>query len=91
MNPCRPDRQPPEHLHRVCTNTTQTARLDMKQNVHNIERVVRVVIGLAIVSLVFIGPQSAWGWLGLIPVATGLTGWCPPYAMLGINTCKKPQ
>lgn len=63
----------------------------MKQNVHNIERVVRVVIGLAVVSLVFIGPQSAWGWLGLIPVATGLTGRCPPYAMLGINTCKKAQ
>ena len=63
----------------------------MKQNVHNIERVVRVVVGLAIVSLVFIGPQSNWGWLGLIPVATGLLGWCPPYAMLGISTCKKAE
>ena len=61
----------------------------MKQNVHNIERVVRVVIGAAIVSLVFIGPQSPWGWLGLVPIATGLLGWCPPYAMLGISTCKK--
>ena len=61
----------------------------MKQNVHNIERVVRVVIGAAIVSLVFIGPQSPWGWLGLVPIATGLLGWCPPYAMLGINTCKR--
>ena len=63
----------------------------MKQNVHNIERVVRVVIGAAIVSLVFIGPQSPWGWLGLVPIATGLLGWCPPYAMLGITTCKKPD
>ncbi len=63
----------------------------MKQNVHNVERVVRVVVGLVIVSLVFIGPQSPWGWLGLVPLATGLTGWCPPYAMLGINTCKKPE
>ena len=63
----------------------------MKQNVHNIERVVRVVIGAAIVSLVFIGPQSPWGWLGLVPIATGLLGWCPPYAMLGINTCKKAE
>lgn len=61
----------------------------MKQNVNNIERVVRVVIGAAIVSLVFIGPQSPWGWLGLVPIATGLLGWCPPYAMLGISTCKK--
>lgn len=63
----------------------------MKQNVHNIERVVRVVIGLAILSLVFIGPQSPWAWLGLIPVITGATGYCPPYAILGINTCKKAQ
>jgi hypothetical protein len=63
----------------------------MVKNIHNIERVVRVIVGLAIVSLVFIGPQSNWAWLGLIPVATGLIGWCPPYAMLGISTCKKPQ
>ena len=63
----------------------------MKKNVHNIERAVRVVAGLIIISLVFIGPQSNWGWLGLIPLATGLTGWCPPYAMLGINTCKKTE
>ena len=61
----------------------------MKKNVNNIERVVRVVIGAAIVSLVFVGPKSPWGWLGLVPIATGLLGWCPPYAMLGISTCKK--
>ena len=71
--------------------TGSIRRLFMKQNVHNVERIVRVVVGLVIVSLVFIGPQSAWGWLGLVPLATGLTGWCPPYAILGINTCKKPD
>jgi hypothetical protein len=64
---------------------------NMKQNVHNIERVVRVIVGLAIISLVFIGPQSAWGWLGLIPLATGVIGWCPPYALFGFSTCKKPE
>lgn len=63
----------------------------MKKNIHSIERVIRVIVGLVIISLVFIGPQSAWGWLGLIPVATGLSGWCPPYSILGINTCKKPE
>ena len=63
----------------------------MTKNIHNVERAVRIIIGLIIVSLVFIGPQSNWGWLGLIPLATGLTGWCPPYSMLGISTCKKPE
>lgn len=61
----------------------------MKQNVHNIERAIRIIVGLVIISLVFIGPQSPWGWLGVIPVITGAIGWCPPYALLGINTCKK--
>ena len=60
----------------------------MKQNVHNIERVVRVLVGLGLISLVFVGPQTPWGWLGLIPLATGVVGWCPPYALLGISTCK---
>ena len=59
----------------------------MKQNVGSLERIIRIVAGLAILSLVFWGPQSAWGWLGLVPLATGLAGWCPPYALLGISTC----
>ena len=63
----------------------------MKQNVHNTERVVRVIVGLAIISLVFIGPQSAWGWVGLIPLATGIIGWCPPYALFGFSTCTKRE
>lgn len=61
----------------------------MKKNVHKVERVVRIVAGLAILSLVFVGPKSAWGWLGLLPLATGILGWCPPYALLGISTCGK--
>lgn len=55
----------------------------------NIERAIRVIVGLVLISLVFIGPQTAWGWIGVIPIITGATGYCPPYAMLGINTCKK--
>ena len=60
----------------------------MKKNIGNIERIVRVIAGIAILSLTFIGPQSLWGLLGILPLATGLAGWCPPYAMLGISTCK---
>lgn len=64
----------------------------MERNIGDIERVVRVLAGLGILSLVFVGPQSLWGLLGLVPVLTGLTGWCPPYSLLGINTCRaKPQ
>lgn len=57
-------------------------------NEHNIERVIRVVLGLVLISLVFIGPQSVWGWVGVVPLATGLVGFCPLYKVLGINTCK---
>lgn len=63
----------------------------MKKNVHKIERIVRVVVGLGLASLAFVGPANPWFLLGLIPVATGILGWCPPYAMLGISTCKKDQ
>lgn len=58
---------------------------------HPIERVARVVLGLVGIGLVFVGPKSAWGWFGLIPLLTGLTGLCPLYTVLGISTCpKKP-
>lgn len=60
----------------------------MQKNIHNIERAVRVGIGLILVSLAFVGPANLWFLLGLVPLVTGLIGWCPPYAMLGISTCK---
>lgn len=58
------------------------------RNIGNTERILRVIVGLAIISLAFVGPKSPWAWLGLAPVITGLLGWCPPYALLGINTNK---
>ncbi len=61
----------------------------MKQNIHNIERIIRVLFGIIILSLVFIGPKSWWGLIGILPILTGLSGWCPPYQLLGISTCKK--
>jgi len=60
----------------------------MKKNVGAVERVIRIIAGIAILSLAFIGPKSPWAYLGIIPLATGLIGWCPPYALLGISTCK---
>jgi len=59
----------------------------MKQNVGKIDRLIRFIVGLGILSLIFVGPQTMWGLLGLIPLGTALIGWCPPYTLLGINTC----
>ena len=61
----------------------------MKKNIHPIERIVRVVAGLGLMSLAFVGPQSPWFLLGIVPELTGLSGWCPPYQLLGISTCKR--
>lgn len=59
------------------------------KNIGSTDRIIRIVIGIILISLVFVGPQTLWGWLGLIPLATGLLGWCGLYTLLGINTCKK--
>ncbi len=60
----------------------------MQCNIGKTERILRVVVGAVITSLAFIGPATPWAFLGLVPLATGLIGWCPPYAILGINTNK---
>ncbi|PUE06675.1 hypothetical protein B9Z51_12020 [Limnohabitans sp. T6-5] len=60
----------------------------MNQNIGGIERIVRVLVGLVMVGLTLAGQIGVWGWLGLVPMATGLIGWCPPYSLIGINTCK---
>lgn len=60
----------------------------MKKNIHPIERAVRVLLGLGLISMAFVGPANLWFLLGGIPLLTGLMGWCPPYQLLGISTCK---
>ena len=57
------------------------------RNEGKIDRILRVVAGAALISLVFVGPQTAWGWIGLVPLITGLIGNCPVYSVLGLNTC----
>lgn len=56
-------------------------------NEHNLERVVRVLLGIGLLSLVFVGPKTLWGLIGIVPLATGLIGSCPLYTVLGISTC----
>jgi hypothetical protein len=59
------------------------------RNEHTVERVIRVALGLALVSLVFVGPQTRWGLIGLVPIATGLLGTCPLYSVFGFSTCAR--
>ena len=61
----------------------------MSLNIGATERVVRVVLGVAILSLTVIGPESPWAYRGIIPILTGLSGWCPLYSVLGISTRRK--
>jgi len=58
------------------------------KNVGTADRIVRVVIGLVLISLVFVGPQTPWGWLGLIPLITAGIGFCPLYRLIGFRSCK---
>ncbi|MDS4021668.1 MAG: DUF2892 domain-containing protein [Candidatus Competibacter sp.] len=59
----------------------------MGKNVGGIDRIARIVVGSILLALVFVGPQTPWGWIGLVPLLTGLIGWCPLYTALGFNTC----
>lgn len=59
------------------------------RNVHVFERVLRVLVGLGLLSLVYFGPETLWGLLGIVPLATGALGRCPLYGLLGISTCRQ--
>ncbi len=59
----------------------------MKTNVGGIDKVLRIVAGLVLLGLTLSGVIGAWGWIGVVPLATGLIGNCPLYSILGMNTC----
>ena len=63
----------------------------MKENEGAIDRLLRATIGILAVCCVFIGPKTPWGWLGVIPLVTGLAGFCPLYSLVGIRTCSIKQ
>ena len=63
--------------------------MKFETNIHPVERVVRVLGGLGLASMTFWGPSHPIFLLGLVPVVTGLMGWCPPYSLFGISTCAK--
>ena len=59
----------------------------LRKNVGTIDRVARIALGLGLLSIAFTGPQTAWGYLGFIPLFTAAVGSCPLYSILGLNTC----
>ncbi len=59
----------------------------MTSNAGGIDRILRIAIGLVLIALAATGTVGWWGWLGIVPLATGAIGWCPPYALFGFSTC----
>jgi hypothetical protein len=60
----------------------------MEMNEARLDRLLRVIIGAVLLALVFVGPQTPWGWFGLVPLVTGVIGFCPLYRLIGIDTCR---
>jgi hypothetical protein len=52
-----------------------------------LDRILRILVGLGLIAAVLLGKVGFWGWIGVIPLATGLAGWCPAYLPFGIKTC----
>jgi hypothetical protein len=59
----------------------------LRRNEGTIDRALRVLLGIALLSLIFVGPHTWWGLVGLVPLLTGLVGTCPLYSLLGLSTC----
>lgn len=60
----------------------------MHANVGGIDRVLRIAIGIGLIALAFTGTVGVWGYIGVVPLLTGLVGWCPAYLPFGFKTCK---
>ncbi|WP_394730834.1 DUF2892 domain-containing protein [Altererythrobacter sp. GH1-8] len=60
----------------------------MTRNEGTVDRVLRVIVGLVLIALALTGTFSPWGWVGVVPLVTGLVGMCPIYSLLGVSTCK---
>jgi hypothetical protein len=63
----------------------------MNANVGNLDRAIRILVGLALIALAVLGKVGPWGYVGIVPLATGLFRYCPAYSLLGVRTCRSPQ
>ncbi|MFZ0257280.1 MAG: DUF2892 domain-containing protein [Gammaproteobacteria bacterium] len=60
----------------------------MTKNVGNIDKALRIIVGIGLLSLMFVGPKTLWGLVGLVPLATVAMSWCPAYSLFGVSTCE---
>ena len=63
----------------------------MKANVGGIDRLLRVAAGVALIWMAATGVVGVWGWIGVVPLATGVIGWCPAYLLFGLSSCRVRQ
>lgn len=63
----------------------------MKKNVGPVDRIARLLLGVILLTLAFTGPQSPWGYIGIIPLLTAFAGFCPLYPLFGLNTCPRSK
>ena len=61
----------------------------MEKNVGGIDRILRIIVGLGLISLIYVGPQTPWGWIGVIPLLSAIVGFCPAYRLIGLSTCSR--
>ena len=61
----------------------------MTRNIGATDRIIRILIGIGLISLVFAGPQTPWGWIGVLPLLSAVSRFCPAYRLLGMNTCSR--
>jgi fatty acid desaturase len=66
----------------------------MKKNLGQVDKIARIVVGLLLIALTLLGTIGVWGWIGVVPLVTGVMGTCPAYSLFGVSTCsleRKPQ
>lgn len=61
--------------------------MNLAKNVGSADKIARIIVGALLIVLALMGTIGVWGWIGVVPIATALMGWCPAYTLLGIKTC----
>jgi len=71
----------------ACTPSFNQKGFKMKINIGSMDRILRIIVGLALIALAAAGIIGVWGWIGVVPLLTGIFRFCPAYAVFGMSTC----